>query len=282
MMGLGRGKPMAGAAGEEPQARFGDANFGGMGRGRRLAPPPGIGSSAGRSHRTPGGLSKEWRPEPPIPEEELDPEHQDSNAPNGYWGSNMELPSRLLLAASTAAACFGNDDDVWSKASYCGTPSMAWSKTPSPPGTPLLLSRGIPDWQQPAMPLGSFADYNLPSGSGGLPGNVAHGLHNPHGVVPIPMYVTVPVSMTHSCPHCGRAFALAPDAAAAAVGPQGRPASMQTPPSPSARPAHSPQSATANTLAAALTAAMASPQGVPRPLHAGGDGSGDDRQESSD
>lgn len=224
VMGLGRGKPMGG---DEPQARYSDDFAGmGMGRGRRLAPPPGIGS-AQRGMKAPGGLSKEWRPEPPIPEEELDPEHQDMAA----WSSNMELPSRLLLAASAAAASFRDDESAWSKASYCGTPSMAWSKTPSPPGTPCLLGRNLPEWQS-AMGLGNFSEYSLPPGAIAHPGSVAHMLQNPHMVTPIPMYVTVPVAMTHNCPHCGRGFAL-PDASSAGQA-VGRQPSAAAPTSPQA------------------------------------------------
>jgi hypothetical protein len=184
-MGVGRGKPLNEA---DPQARFGDPFGGmGMGRGKALAPPPGFGSSASRRIRAPGGLSKEWRPEPPIPEEELDPELQDFTSSSEYWSRDVEAPSHLFLAAA-AAARFRNDEErsVWSKASYCGTPSMAWSKTPSPPGTPCMMSRGFPEYAPPVA-------------------QVAHGL---------PMYVQVPVVTTYSCPHCGGPFAIAADAAA--------------------------------------------------------------------
>lgn len=227
--GGGRGKPMSG---EEPQVPFGESMFAGMGmgRGRALAPPPGLRAPGNRGHRAPGGLSKEWRLEQPIPEEEeLDTDAQDRGTPN-YWAADMELPSRLLLAASTAAARFGSDDDGWSKASYCGTPSMAWSKTPdtfSPPGTPLLPMRGFPDLSQQGGPLGTFGDCILPPGA--LAGSVVHGMH-PHSMAPIPMYVTVPITMTHNCPHCGRGFAMAPEAAASlvrATAPPVSPSSMQ-------------------------------------------------------
>jgi len=252
MMGLGgggNGKPLNGEEAHAREARFGDANAGmGMGRGRRLAPPPGFGSSAYRGLKAPGGLSKEWRPEPPIPEEELDPENP--GTPAGYWRSDAELPSRLLYdAASTAAARFGSDYEMSakgycesSKASYCGTPSMAWSKTPddfSPPGTPLMLSRGMPDWNQPAMQLGAaYGDHMSPGGLSGA----------------VPMYVTVPVTHSHNCPHCGRGFALAPDALASPQGYPTSPSSSGTPPG---------LKVSSQNLATALgTAAVAAPHEV--------------------
>jgi len=256
MMGLGRGKPLNGEDVHARESRFGDANAGmGMGRGRRLAPPPGFGSSAYRGLRAPGGLSKEWRPEPPIPEEELDPEHP--GTPARYWGSDMELPSRLLYdAASTAAARFGECESSKgycesSKASYCGTPSMAWSKTPdefSPPGTPLMLSRGLPDWTQPAMQLGSsYGDHMSPGGLSGA----------------VPMYVTVPVTHSHNCPHCGRAFALAPDAVASPQGFPTSPSSAGTPPGLKV--------SSQNSTTALGTAAVAAPHEVSG-LRSGADG----------
>jgi hypothetical protein len=202
MMGLGRGKPMSEG---EPQGRFNDHTGMGMGRGRVMAPPPGHrGPQAHRVHRAPGGLSKEWLPGPSIPEEELDPEPQ-----KNFLRELQGFPNHLLLEASSRLDHLESDEirtpSVWSKASYCATPSMPWSKTPSPPGTP----KGGAYFSQPVM-HSAYAD--LPMNVTLVPNNVANALYNPHVMGAIPMYVTVPVARTHSCPHCGRAFALAKDA----------------------------------------------------------------------
>merc|ERR1711988_1747386 len=108
----------------EPQVPFGDVFAGmGMGRGKALAPPPGLRTLGYRGHRAPGGLSKEWRPEP-IPEE-LDSEHQEMGTPRPWVGAtwDSDVLSPELLAAATAAVHFGDGDRTpshWSKASYCG------------------------------------------------------------------------------------------------------------------------------------------------------------------
>mmetsp|Transcript_73713 Transcript_73713/g.116733 ORF Transcript_73713/g.116733 Transcript_73713/m.116733 type:complete len:713 (+) Transcript_73713:78-2216(+) len=198
MMGLGRGKPMSEG---EPQGRFNDLAGMGMGRGRAMAPPPGFGGpQAHRVQRAPGGLSKEWLPGPSIPEEELDPEPQER-----FLRELQGFPNHLLLEAS---ARLESDEirtpSVWSKASFCATPSMPWSKTPSPPGTP---KGGF--FSQPVM---HSAYSDVPMNIAGMPNNVANALYNPHVMGAIPMYVTVPVARTHSCPHCGRGFVLAKDA----------------------------------------------------------------------
>merc|ERR1712050_256223 len=72
------------------------------------------------------------------------------------------------------------------QASCSPTPMAAWSKTPSPPSTPLYAWRG-------ALPNKFPVAYQT-------------------------VCVTVPVSLADTCPHCGRMFSLATATAVAGGG----------------------------------------------------------------
>lgn len=189
----------------------------GIGRGRPLAPPPGLqGLHLSRPQRIPGGLSRTWMPGPPIPELEEADEGSIKNSPEWLpWGDPeaqgtptwlppLELPA-VALGGQVPIADLGLDaaagivsesaasTPIWSrqsKASYSHTP-VDWGRTPSlgatPPESPLLR-----------------ATSEVPRHS--RSGSPDHG----HPVV-IPMYVTVPLAMAHSCPHCGKHFALPPE-----------------------------------------------------------------------
>lgn len=173
--GVGRGRPMGE---EEPQ---GWGNNGkplaslGMGRGRALAPPPGLGPRRGQKG-APQGLSQAWIP--PIPED-LDPEAPPEGEPEPSLQPGLHEFLHLLPGLRTPS--------VWSPArSHAPTPNLDWSKTPSSPGTPT-----------PGPLIPPPLDYfSLPRAYVGQP----------------PMYVTVPVAEAHSCPHCGRSFAMPPPA----------------------------------------------------------------------
>merc|ERR1719502_2029731 len=97
----------------------------------------------------------------------------------------MEIPQHLLLDASSRLAARSEEGDrtpsMWSKAapSYCGTPltydnigtpSLMWSKTPSPPGTPLMGHHGhrrAPDFQ--GLPPGIISDGLLAAAASAAP-----------------------------------------------------------------------------------------------------------------
>lgn len=215
IFGVGRGRPLGEA---EPEARWGDS-FGsmGMGRGRALTPPPGLVTR--KSHRAPGGLAQTWMPGPSIPEEDGDdPEKQTitedfSRQDIDGWLHNMQFTDHLASALSQTRS-----NSSWSQASFVGTPSMAWSKTPSPPSTPINRSMAMPPGR-PGVQAGAFGNFALPgawqgSMAGGIPTCGVSPVLGPGGqptAGPIPLYVTVPIAMAHNCPHCGRAFALPPD-----------------------------------------------------------------------
>lgn len=205
--GVGRGRPM-GAQAEGPlHATHGR----GMGRGRALAPPPGLqGLSLHRNqHNVPGGLSRSWMPGPPIPEAEVEdsgtvenspvwptwPADVDHNGMPGGWLPELELPSNALLGSEFA----------WSKHSAM-SPSLDWGRTPSTLASP-------PEMASPALrtsnPYAAASIGAAVTGSGmdaaSAAAAAAAAMQAP---MVIPMYVTVPLAMAHSCPHCHKHFAL--------------------------------------------------------------------------
>eukprot|EP00933_Yihiella_yeosuensis_P009530 TRINITY_DN11547_c0_g2_i2.p1 TRINITY_DN11547_c0_g2~~TRINITY_DN11547_c0_g2_i2.p1 ORF type:complete len:280 (+),score=54.70 TRINITY_DN11547_c0_g2_i2:275-1114(+) len=202
--GVGRGRPMAGLQQFDPMGLHGR----GMGRGRALAPPPGLQSlQFATSSKLPQTLSRPWKPEA-IPEDE------DVQTPLlgyasgaeglGSWmlPPDIELPNAALQRDSenseSGLGVFNQTPSHWSQAqSYVPTPTQKWSKTPSPPGTPLNL---------PGAASGSFAFAAHAAASGLDPQllqSMAQGM--------IPYYVTVPIAMAQCCPHCHKHFALPPE-----------------------------------------------------------------------
>jgi len=217
--GLGRGRPMGLQEEGGPFSAVHGRGYG-IGRGRPLAPPPGLqGLNLSRSQRVPGGLSRSWMPGPPIPElEEADegstiegspswppwpdvrsrPPWPDEHGPDASWLPAQDLPrgalgTRPRFGAAAAAAHAADSPGLWPKGSYAGTP-VDWGRTPSTLGSPP---------QSPAL-HGS----TTPSAWIGQPGVIGSG--DPMQPAIIPMYVTVPLAMAHSCPHCGNLFALPP------------------------------------------------------------------------
>mmetsp|Transcript_30579 Transcript_30579/g.90751 ORF Transcript_30579/g.90751 Transcript_30579/m.90751 type:complete len:563 (-) Transcript_30579:83-1771(-) len=225
--GIGQGKPillLPGACSrDEGYAR-------GMGRGRALAPPPGLPPRAGvRSPLAPQGLADIWSTGWTIPEEESRLTQPDEGLQleeeeeGGGWEEDLfgllpgaaELPpgplwpqwpppvdeEAPLATSSVGSPLFGPSQqgrplpERSRAASFAPSPSVTWSKTPSPPGTPL------PPWRLSgcAPALGSAA------GAGGG-GRAAW----PTGAAPIPAYITVPVAMAQLCPRCGQALAVLP------------------------------------------------------------------------
>lgn len=214
--GFGRGRPMGGLQQDPSPGMHGR----GVGRGKALAPPPGLqGLQLNNSNqRLPGSLSRPWMPGPPIPEDE------DISTPIlAPWvdlQANLDLGSWSLPPAvvSSKRRSWADTDGTSSEASidqktrdrtssflsasYVATPLQKWSKTPSPPSTPIV---GLP---------GQFGGEDLDMG------DTAHG--DPAGPMsvlpnfslvqpPIPLYVTVPLAMAQCCPHCGKQFAMLPE-----------------------------------------------------------------------
>jgi hypothetical protein len=176
----------------------------GVGRGKALAPPPGLQAmNLGASQRSPGTLSRPWMPGPPIPEEEFghsfeaydDMDYMDDDdydlameQLNGWIPPPLELPLGSLDPGMQTPS-------MWSKAV---TPTEDWGMTPSCASEP--QSPALRHMYDPAsaglfsMALGA-GHMTLPSGEAAY----------------IPMYVTVPLAETSLCPHCGKHFAPPPD-----------------------------------------------------------------------
>eukprot|EP00930_Biecheleria_cincta_P058935 TRINITY_DN44712_c0_g1_i1.p1 TRINITY_DN44712_c0_g1~~TRINITY_DN44712_c0_g1_i1.p1 ORF type:complete len:545 (-),score=129.91 TRINITY_DN44712_c0_g1_i1:68-1702(-) len=214
--GFGRGRPMGG----QQHDPFPGMHGRGVGRGRALAPPPGLqGLQLGSNQRLPGSLSRPWMPGPPIPEDEdiITP----ILAPWTDIQANLDLASWSLPPAAVPsnrrswADADGSSSEAsvdqkardhassYLSASYVATPLQKWSKTPSPPSTPMV---GLP---------GQFGSAGFDVEETAVHGDAA----DPMSVLPnysmvqppIPLYVTVPIAMAHNCPHCGKQFAMLPE-----------------------------------------------------------------------
>jgi hypothetical protein len=227
--GLGRGRPLGGHQpnnlAEDPwNPSFG---IGPIGRGKALAPPPGLQglprSQGSKSRYTgPGGLAQPWIPAP-IPEDD----EIDIASPLPA----LELPIRKLgsfdsLDSSPTKSPLATP---WSKqASYIETPLAHWSKTPSPGSTPLLTREEYPSQIGSMSPM--LTSLPPAADAGTIESNTTFAAASassvasraatvptaatttttlaPNGV--IPSYITVPLAMSHICPHCNKNFARAP------------------------------------------------------------------------
>lgn len=168
--GMGRGRPIGPLGGLPAQSRSG-------GRGKALAPPPGLqGLALGRGQKKPSGLSMPWIPGPAIPEDE---DITDSPLVGPWAGSSLLLPSLELPGNALGDAMGYPGSDV--SPTYADRTPSCWT---SYAATPVASYSEAPDLQFSA--------------------GVNRGV--------IPMYVTVPLAMAHSCPHCGGHFALPPEA----------------------------------------------------------------------
>lgn len=186
----------------------------GMGRGRSLAPPPGLQGQTvqrGASQRAPGGLSQAWAPIPEIDDEDEEDASDPMLASAEFWvapgpaEAGPRIPQRQWSEASVASV----------SSSYAPTPRATWCPTPSPPMTPV---EGAPYLPPAAFGGGSGGDGGCLGPSGG---GACYGMH-PCGSMGIPTYVTVPVAMAHTCPHCRQMFAVPPGSDAS------QPAAAQT------------------------------------------------------
>jgi len=218
--GFGRGRPMG--------RLFEGPSFGlhgrGMGRGRALAPPPGLqGLQLSGSQRMPATLSRPWMAGPPIPEDEdistpqatlLDTQARTwpvppLELPLSHRRAWADMDSGSDMSVSERRASF--KDGYWSQgqASYVPTPVQRWSKTPSPPCSPapgLALGGGgfaLPDAAcgPSAVALAATSAASAMSASMSLAANKDF---------VIPVYVTVPIAVAKCCPHCGKHFAEMP------------------------------------------------------------------------
>lgn len=208
--GFGRGRPMG---------RFSEGPFlgRGMGRGRALAPPPGLqGLHLSGSQRLPATLSRPWMAGPPIPEDE-DVTNTPQNAPwpepQHRWSSipSLDLPQSTSQRRAWADIDSGSEVSYselkGGQMSYVPTPKQKWSKTPSPPSSPAgpLMTFGLPD----ALTLQSLP-CSVPSAIGPLGMNPAVKDGPDQNDYVIPVYVTVPIAVAKCCPHCGKHFAEMP------------------------------------------------------------------------
>lgn len=213
--GFGRGRPMGG----QQQDPFPGMHGRGVGRGKALAPPPGLqGLQLSSNQRLPGSLSRPWMPGPPIPEDEdistpiLAPwVDLQANSDLGSWSlppAAVSSKHRSWADADGASSEASVDQKARARtssflsASYVATPLQKWSKTPSPPSTPMV---GLP---------GQFGGEGFD-----MEGTAHCDAADPMSVLPnfsmvqpaIPLYVTVPIAMAHNCPHCGKQFAMLPE-----------------------------------------------------------------------
>lgn len=190
--GMGRGRLMSIS---DPGAVPGLHGRGmGVGRGRALAPPPGLQSlNLEKNRPVLGGLARAWMPGPPIPEAAAEDDTAatpgDSPMPAWPpWPGDFELPQSAFLSLGEAAM------SSVPQSSYVGSPRHDWGQTPSTfsPAESPALRPGVP-FSGAALGLGGSPDISAMQPA------------------VIPMYVTVPVATTHACPHCGRHFALPPE-----------------------------------------------------------------------
>jgi len=212
--GFGRGRPMG---------RFSEGPFlgRGMGRGRALAPPPGLqGLHLSGSQRLPATLSRPWMAGPPIPEDEdvtNTPQHTPWAEPQHRWSSvpSLDLPQSTSQRRAWADMDSGSEvsygEHKTGQMSYVPTPKQKWSKTPSPPSSPAgaaMMTFGLPDALTLPM-AGSAAAISSAMATVGHPSLNAVSKDRPEDFG-IPVYVTVPIAMAKCCPHCGKHFAEMP------------------------------------------------------------------------
>lgn len=221
--GRGQGRPIQSLQGAAWGCGKGHAK--GMGRGRVLAPPPGLqGMERWKNPPAPHGLSQFWTSGWTIPEEErsaldrgscVGPEEDaDNEEPvHGAW-SQEHITSDINISMEEADACVVAsprsspspavpefEQERSQVPSFLPTPAVSWTHTPSPPGTP---QQG--PWRPGAWPP--------PPGAGG-----ARAAWPTPGAAQSPAYVTVPVAAAQLCPRCGQALALpVPDACGAGSG----------------------------------------------------------------
>ncbi|CAJ1419354.1 unnamed protein product [Effrenium voratum] len=198
--GFGRGRPL-GRFSENPMLGRG------MGRGRALAPPPGLqGLHLSGNQRMPASLSRPWMAGPPIPEDE-----DVTNTPQaswvdtqGRWVPPLDLPRRAWADMDSGSE-FGSERK--GQMSYVPTPKQKWSKTPSPPSSPAgLMTFGLPDALP--MPIGPIGPAVALAASAAA--TSAASLKDTAALADfgIPVYVTVPIAVAKCCPHCGKHFAV--------------------------------------------------------------------------
>mmetsp|Transcript_42341 Transcript_42341/g.95299 ORF Transcript_42341/g.95299 Transcript_42341/m.95299 type:complete len:573 (-) Transcript_42341:57-1775(-) len=225
--GMGRGKPLN--EGKEGTGHPGGIPFPAMGRGRPLkSSAPVRGSS--RQHPMPGGLSQLWMP-PPIPEEEVGVEAGDKDH------SQFDILISSLAMGNRPYGLSDSDIDIhtpsyWSGGSYAPTPVHAWPETPSPSSNvspairpvstsaaalalagmradfPPFLQLSPPPQHAPGTGFQERLDGGTPAMDTDIESTTA--LPPPLAGAPIPTYVTVPLAMANSCPHCGKSFAIPP------------------------------------------------------------------------
>lgn len=222
---MGQGRPMGGV----PIGLHGRALDGPMfgGRGRALAPPPGLqGLQLQRNMRQPGGLSRMWLPAgPSIAEDEEDGNALDLDT----WGPlGLDFDDSNYAIAPTPSYW---PSDAGSEASFDMTQALApaaeqWPQPPldllSVPAGPALMPSPIPTPAFPIFGAGAFADPGdllgvmpqMSEGPGGTAANmpasagVAERSYGEYTPGAIPIYVTLPLAMANCCPHCGHYFAL--------------------------------------------------------------------------
>lgn len=217
--GVGRGRPMG-----SQFPSFGLPGRGmGVGRGKALAPPPGLQMlNFNNSQKSPGlTLSRPWIPGPPILEvsgetlEDDEDSHLDDMAFPAWQGMPPELePSIGAMSAGDFFVTAERTPSLWSKASCIGTPTEDWGMTPSivsePPSPALVSQFGAPEgvFNAGLNMAGPLANPLFPGMDMALPPSAVP--HNQFTQPVIPMYVTVPLAVAHCCPHCGKHFATPP------------------------------------------------------------------------
>eukprot|EP00421_Protoceratium_reticulatum_P047508 CAMPEP_0168434152 /NCGR_PEP_ID=MMETSP0228-20121227/39762_1 /TAXON_ID=133427 /ORGANISM="Protoceratium reticulatum, Strain CCCM 535 (=CCMP 1889)" /LENGTH=413 /DNA_ID=CAMNT_0008448307 /DNA_START=31 /DNA_END=1273 /DNA_ORIENTATION=- len=211
--GVGRGRPISG----DQQGPWHSPLGRGVGRGKALAPPPGLqGLNLQGSQKILGGLSQPWMPGPPIPEDD----DESGGTPILHWadpqdraGLSTWLPPNLELPSSA----FGLSRNGGSTPSYAEHTPSYWASYALDTGGE-VVEDPIPT-ESPGLKMSAIGDRLGTCGSlfgGAGAAGPEYGLFSP-GV--IPMYVTVPIAMAHMCPHCGKHFALPPGGEAGAAAP---------------------------------------------------------------
>jgi len=225
--GMGRGKPLK--EGKDAAGHPGGIPFPAMGRGRPLKSSAPVRPGSARQHPMPGGLSQLWMP-PPIPEEEVGVEAGEQDQ------TQLDILISSLALGNRPYGLSDHDIDIhtpsyWSGGSYAPTPVNAWPETPSPssnvspairPGSTAaaaLALAGVAAEFPPFLQLSPPPHHVGPGYQGHVDGgthpidtdvDATAAVHPPLTGAPIPTYVTVPLAMANSCPHCGKSFAVPP------------------------------------------------------------------------